>query len=82
MKKYLAYLLSFVLVISICFFSFNIALKTYFNKSFYSLPNLVGMNLQQINKIDSIDKVNVIVAGTDFSDLPAGIFFIQNPSPE
>ncbi|MGL5176380.1 MAG: PASTA domain-containing protein [Cetobacterium sp.] len=82
MKKYLAYLLSFILVIFICFFSFNIFLKISFNKSFYSLPNLTGMNLDQIKKIDSIDKVNVIIAGSDFSDLPAGTVFIQNPSPE
>ncbi|MGL4642496.1 MAG: PASTA domain-containing protein, partial [Cetobacterium sp.] len=82
MKKYLAYLLSFILVIFICFFSFNIFLKISFNKSFYSLPNLTGMNLDQIKKIDSIDKVNVIIAGSDFSDLPTGTVFRQNPSPE
>ncbi|MCQ8211368.1 PASTA domain-containing protein [Cetobacterium somerae] len=82
MKKYLAYLLSFILIIFICFFAFNIFLKTYFNKSFYSLPNLVGMNLEQVNKIDSIDKINVIVAGNDFSNLPAGTIFKQNPAAE
>ena len=82
MKKYLAYLLSFILIIFICFFTFNIFLKTYFNKSFYSLPNLVGMNLEQVNKIKSIDKLNIIVAGNDFSDLPVGTIFKQNPIPE
>lgn len=82
MKKYLTYLLSFILIIFICFFTFNIFLKTYFNKSFYSLPNLVGMNLEQIGKIQTIDKVNVIVAGNDFSNLPAGTIFKQNPVPE
>ena len=82
MKKYLAYLLSFILIIFICFFAFNIFLKTYFNKSFYSLPNLVGMNLEQVNKIKSIDKINVIVAGNDFSNLPAGTIFKQNPAAE
>lgn len=82
MKKYLAYLLSCILIVFICFFSFNIFLKTYFNKSFYSLPNLVGMNLKQIERIPSIDKVHVIVAGNDFSDLPVGTVFKQNPTPE
>ncbi len=82
MKKYLTYLLSFILIIFICFFTFNIFLKTYFNKSFYSLPNLVGMNLEQVGKIETIDKVNVIVAGNDFSNLPAGTIFKQNPVPE
>lgn len=82
MKKYLAYLLSCILIVFICFFSFNIFLKTSFNKSFYSLPNLVGMNLKQIEKIPSINKVNIIVAGNDFSDLPIGIIFRQNPAPE
>lgn len=82
MKKYLTYLLSFILIIFICFFTFNIFLKTYFNKSFYSLPNLVGMNLEQVGKIENIDKVNVIVAGNDFSNLPAGTIFKQNPVPE
>lgn len=82
MKKYLTYLLSFILIIFICFFTFNIFLKTYFNKSFYSLPNLVGMNLEQVGKIQTIDKVNVIVAGNDFSNLPAGTIFKQNPVPE
>ncbi|WP_418964435.1 PASTA domain-containing protein, partial [Cetobacterium sp.] len=72
----------FILIIFICFFTFNIFLKTYFNKSFYSLPNLVGMNLEQVGKIQTIDKVNVIVAGNDFSNLPAGTIFKQNPVPE
>jgi len=82
MKKYLAYLLSFILIAFICFFSFNIFLKVSFNKSFYSLPNLTGLNLEQIKKIDSINKVNIIIAGSDFSELPAGTVFKQNPSPE
>ena len=82
MKKYLAYLLSCILIVFICFFSFNIFLKTSFNKSFYSLPNLVGMNLKQVEKIPSINKVNIIVAGNDFSDLPIGTIFRQNPAPE
>ncbi|MGL6066587.1 MAG: PASTA domain-containing protein [Cetobacterium sp.] len=81
MKKYLAILLSFILIIFICFFSLNIFLKTSFNKSFYSLPNLVGMNLEQINKIESIDNVSLVVAGSDFSELPPGTVFKQNPSP-
>ncbi|MGL4976501.1 MAG: PASTA domain-containing protein [Cetobacterium sp.] len=81
MKKYLAILLSFILFVFICFFSFNIFLKLSFNKSFYSLPNLVGLNLEQVKSIDSIDKINVVVAGSDFSDLPAGVVFKQNPSP-
>ncbi|MGL4999309.1 MAG: PASTA domain-containing protein [Cetobacterium sp.] len=81
MKKYLAILLSFILIIFICFFSLNIFLKTSFNKSFYSLPNLVGMTLEQINKIESIDKVSIVVAGSDFSELPTGTIFRQNPSP-
>ncbi|MGL5970779.1 MAG: PASTA domain-containing protein [Cetobacterium sp.] len=80
MKKYLAILLSFILFVFICFFSFNIFLKLSFNKSFYSLPNLVGLNLEQVKNIDSIDKINVVVAGSDFSELPAGVIFKQNPS--
>ncbi|MBC2851679.1 PASTA domain-containing protein [Cetobacterium sp. 8H] len=82
MKKYLAYLLSGILIVYICFFSFNIFLKTYFNEKFYSLPNLIGLNLNQVSDIKSIGKVNLIVAGNDFSNLPAGTIFRQNPAPE
>ncbi|WP_297596674.1 PASTA domain-containing protein [uncultured Cetobacterium sp.] len=82
MKKYLVYLLSGILIVYICFFSFNIFLRTYFNERFYSLPNLIGLNLNQASKIESIDNVNLLVAGNDFSDLPVGTIFRQNPDPE
>lgn len=79
MKKFLAYLLSCILIALICFFCFNIFLNTYFNKKYYSLPSFVGLNLNQAKKIDYINNLNLIVAGSDFSDLPSGTIFKQNP---
>ncbi|WP_297487421.1 PASTA domain-containing protein [uncultured Cetobacterium sp.] len=80
MKKYLAYLVSGILIIFICFFSFNIFLKIYFNERFYSLPNLVGLTLSDIKQIKSVDKITIVNAGSQFSNFPAGTIFMQNPS--
>lgn len=81
MKKYFVYLFSGILVIVICFFSLNIFLKKYFNQRFYSLPNLVGLTINDTKNIDLINKIQISVAGNEFSELPAGTIFMQNPAP-
>lgn len=82
MKKYLAYLVSGILIIFICFFSFNIFLKVYFNEKFYSVPSLIGLKLNEIEQIKGIDKINIVEVGSQFSEEPAGTIFMQNPTPD
>lgn len=82
MKSFLGYLLAGILLVLICFFSFNIFLKTYFNEKFYTTPNLIGFNMEQASKIEDIDNLNLTVLGADYSNMPAGTIFRQTPLPE
>lgn len=82
MKKFLPYIACGVLTILICIFSFNIFLKTYFNQRYYSLPNLTGLTLAEVEIIEKIGNVNIVVAGNEFSKYPAGTIFLQNPSAD
>lgn len=61
------------------YFLYNIALNIYFNNKFYSLPNMVGMTLEQTKEIKKINKVKVTEAGEGYSNYPAGTIFKQNP---
>lgn len=79
MRKSIQYLLVFLLVIFICFFVSNIFLKTYFNENFYSLPDFKGLTLDEVEKIDKIDNINLEIAGTAFTEFPIGVIFKQVP---
>lgn len=64
------------------YFLYNIALNIYFNNKFYSLPNMVGMTIEQAEKIKKIDKIRISEAGKGYSNYPTGTIFKQNPAAD
>lgn len=80
MKKFFiifSYIISFCLII---FFGINIFLNNYFNNYFYKTPNLVGLTVEEAEKMIPRKTVSINVAGKDFSNLPAGEIFMQEPA--
>lgn len=80
MKKFF---IIFSYVIALCFIIFfgaNIFLNNYFNNYFYKTPNLIGMTIEETEKMIPKGTIEVAVVGKDFSNLPAGEIFMQEPS--
>ena len=80
MKKFFiifSCIFSFCLII---FFGTNIFLNNYFNNYFYKTPNLIGLTIEETEKMIPKGTVNIAVAGKDFSNLPAGEIFMQEPN--
>lgn len=80
MKKFF---IIFSCVFSFCliiFFGTNIFLNNYFNNYFYKTPNLIGLTIEETEKMIPKGTVNIAVAGKDFSNLPAGEIFMQEPN--
>lgn len=80
MKKFF---IIFSCVFSFCliiFFGTNIFLNNYFNNYFYKTPNLIGLTIEETEKMIPKGTVNIVVAGKDFSNLPAGEIFMQEPN--
>lgn len=80
MKKFFmifSYAIAFCFII---FFGTNIFLNDYFNNYFYKTPNLIGMTIEETEKMIPKGTIAVAVAGKDFSNLPAGEIFMQEPS--
>ena len=79
MKKFFiifSYILSFCLIM---FFGINIFLNNYFNNYFYKTPNLIGLTVEETEKMIPRGTVVVAVAGKDYSNLPEGQIFMQEP---
>lgn len=72
-----SYLLSFCLIL---FFAVNIFLKYYFNNHFYYTPNFVGLTVSEAKEMLPKNSVQIIEAGKDFSALPQGEIFMQEPA--
>lgn len=82
MKKFFmifSYAIAFCFII---FFGINIFLNDYFNNYFYKTPNLIGMTIEETEKMIPKGTISVAVAGKDFSNLPAGEIFMQEPSED
>ena len=80
MKKFFiifSCIFSFCLII---FFGTNIFLNNYFNNYFYKTPNLIGLTIEETEKMIPKGTVSIAVAGKDFSNLPAGEIFMQEPN--
>lgn len=80
MKKFFiifSCIFSFCLII---FFGTNIFLNNYFNNYFYKTPNLIGLTIEETEKMIPKGTVTIAVAGKDFSNLPAGEIFMQEPN--
>lgn len=80
MKKILiifSYIISFCLII---FFGINIFLNNFFNNYFYKTPNFIGLNIEEAQKMIPKGTIAVTVVGKDYSNLPEGEIFMQEPS--
>ncbi len=79
MKKFLLWLIAFISVVGVLYFSINISLKTYFNNSFYYTPNLIGMNIEDIKLLTKNSPIRIEEVSKEFSKEPEGIIFMQEP---
>lgn len=79
MKKILG-LISFLSIIAILYFGGKIALKEYFNEFYYYAPNLVGKDITPTLAAAKKLPIKILEAEREFSPLPAGEIFMQEPS--
>lgn len=80
MKKFciiFSYLISFCLI---SFFAAHIFLKYYFNNRFYYTPNFKGLTIEEAKAMIPKGTIDVIEIGKDFSNLPQGEIFMQEPA--
>lgn len=80
MKKFyiiFSYIISFCLIL---FFSVHIFLKHYFNNYFYYIPNVVGLTMNEAEALIPKGTVEIMEMGKDFSNLPEGEIFMQEPA--
>lgn len=80
MKKFciiFSYLISFCLI---SFFAAHIFLKYYFNNRFYYTPNFKGLTIEEAKAMIPKGTIDVVEIGKDFSNLPQGEIFMQEPS--
>lgn len=78
MKKILG-LISFLAFIAIFYFGGKIALKEYFNEFFYYTPNLIGKNIDSTLSAAKNSPIKIIEEEREFSEIPAGEIFMQEP---
>lgn len=79
MKKFciiFSYLLSFSLIL---FFAVHIFLKHYFNNYFYYTPNFAGLTIDEAKAMIPRGTIEIAEAGRDYSNLPQGEIFMQEP---
>lgn len=80
MKKTLLVVVScFISIIATTYFLGYYTLDKYFNKNFYYTPNLVGLTPSEVEGLADKDVIEVKVVGRDFSSLPEGQIFMQEP---
>ena len=66
-------------IVLIAFFSFKIFEKIYFNETFYSVPDLKTLTLAEAEKMLENNELNIRNMGEEFSELPVGEIFLQEP---
>lgn len=71
--------LTLIAVVLIAFFSFKIFEKIYFNETFYSVPDLKTLTLAEAEKMLENNELNIRNMGEEFSELPVGEIFLQEP---
>lgn len=62
-------------------FSFKIFQITYFNETYYKVPNLKSYTIKESEKILENSDLNLKKIGEEFSELPIGEIFLQEPEP-
>ena len=53
--------------------------KIYFNETFYSVPDLKTLTLAEAEKMLENNELNIRNMGEEFSELPVGEIFLQEP---
>lgn len=66
-------------VIFIMFFSLEIFKIVYFNEKYYKVPNLKSYTVKEITETLKNSELSIKKAGEEFSDLPIGEIFLQEP---
>lgn len=66
-------------IIFIMFFSLEIFKIIYFNEKYYKVPNLKSYTVKEITETLKNSELSIKVAGEEFSDLPIGEIFLQEP---
>ncbi|MDO4589392.1 MAG: PASTA domain-containing protein [Fusobacterium sp.] len=75
-------LFSFITVIGLgvaTFFSLKVFEKYYFNETYYKVPNLKSLNLEEAEELLTSNDLNIRNMGDQFSELPVGEIFMQEP---
>lgn len=68
-------------LVLIVFFFIQIFSTIYFNEKYYKVPNLSSYTLEDVTDILKKNELNVVKVGEEFSDLPIGEIFLQEPEP-
>lgn len=79
-KKY--YIGEFIGIILILVFSLLIGVKLYFNEEYYEVPDFKNYSVEELKKELKYKKLKVREVGEDFSSLPVGKIFLQEPAPK
>lgn len=64
------------------FFSLKIFEKSYFNETYYKVPDLKSFTLEEAEELLTDNNLNIRNMGDEFSDLPVGEIFMQEPEPD
>lgn len=82
MKKSLLLSLSaWLCVFGTLFFVVKIAERVYFNETYYYTPDFLGLMYDDVQKAMAGQNVNVKLVGEEYSKLPVGEIFLQEPEP-
>lgn len=66
-------------IIFIMFFSLKIFQIVYFNEKYYKVPNLKSYTVKEVTEALKNSELSIKEAGKEFSDLPIGEIFLQEP---
>ena len=66
-------------IIFIMFFSLKIFQIVYFNEKYYKVPNLKSYTVKEVTEALKNSELSIKEAGEEFSDLPIGEIFLQEP---
>lgn len=75
---------SFITVVALgvaTFFSLKMFEKSYFNETYYKVPDLKSFTLEEAEELLTDNNLNIRNMGDEFSELPVGEIFMQEPEP-
>lgn len=62
------------------YFGISVFMNTYFNRSFFYAPNIVGLNIETAKEMAKNSPIKILEVESEFSELPAGTIYLQEPS--